>query len=138
VAQLYTLSNTIAGADKADGGARREAIEALVLLSAPMMPHLAESCWQALGHTPDGQAGGKLVAETPWPTYDRTLIVSDSVTIALQVNGKRRGEISVAKDADNQTVQAAALAQEGVLRALGGKTPKKVIVVPNRIVNIVA
>jgi leucyl-tRNA synthetase len=138
VAQLYTLSNAISSAEKAQGPSRREALEALVLLSAPMMPHLAESCWQALGHTPDGQAGGKLVAETPWPTYDRSLIVSDSVTIALQVNGKRRGEISVAKDADNQTVQAAALAQEGVLRALGGKTPKKVIVVPNRIVNIVA
>jgi leucyl-tRNA synthetase len=130
VAQLYTLSNAIAGADQADGAARREAIEALVLLSAPMMPHLAEQCWKELGHT-------KLVAETPWPKYDPALTASDSVTIAIQVNGKRRGEISMAKNADNKTVEAAALTQEGVVRALEGKTPKKVIVVPNRIVNIV-
>ena len=64
---------------------RREALEALVLLSAPMMPHLAETCWQALG-TQD------LVVETPWPKYDPALTASDSVTIAIQVNGKRRGE----------------------------------------------
>jgi leucyl-tRNA synthetase len=130
VAQLYTLSNAIAGADQADGAARREAIEALVLLSAPMMPHLAEQCWKELGHT-------KLVAETPWPKYDPALTASDSVTIAIQVNGKRRGEISMAKNADNKTVEAAALAEEGVVRALDGRTPKKVIVVPNRIVNVV-
>jgi len=131
VAQLYTLANAIGGADKVDGAARREAIEALVLLSAPMMPHLAEQCWKELGHT-------KLVAQTPWPKYDPALTASDSVTIAIQVNGKRRGEISMAKDADNKTVEAAALADEAVKRALEGKAPKKVIVVPNRIVNIVA
>jgi leucyl-tRNA synthetase len=131
VAQLYTLANVIGGADKANPAARREALEALVLLSAPMMPHLAESCWQALGHT-------KLVAETAWPKYDPGLTASDSVTIAIQVNGKRRGEITVAKNADNKDVEAAALAEEGVQRALEGKAPKKVIVVPNRIVNIVA
>jgi leucyl-tRNA synthetase len=131
VAQLYTLANGIGGAEKADPSVRREALEAIVLLSAPMMPHLAEACWQALGHT-------KLVAETPWPKYDPALTASDSVTIAIQVNGKRRGEISMAKNADNKDVEAAALAEEGVVRALEGKAPKKVIVVPNRIVNIVA
>jgi leucyl-tRNA synthetase len=131
VAQLYTLANVIGGAEKVDGGARREAIEALVLLSAPMMPHLAEQCWKELGH-------GKLVAETPWPKYDPALTASDSVTIAIQVNGKRRGEISMAKDAQTKDVEAAALAEDGVRRALDGKAPKKVIVVPNRIVNIVA
>ena len=131
VAQLYTLANAIGAAPKAHGCVRREALEAIVLLCAPMMPHLAESCWQALGHT-------KLVAETPWPKYDPALTASDTVTIAIQVNGKRRGEISMAKDADSKTVEAAALADEGVIRALEGKTPKKVIVVPNRIVNIVA
>jgi leucyl-tRNA synthetase len=130
VAQLYTLANVIGGADKAGPLARREALEALVLLSAPMMPHLAESCWQALGHT-------RLVAETAWPKYDPALTASDSVTIAIQVNGKRRGEITVAKNADNKDVEAAALAEDGVQRALDGKAPKKVIVVPNRIVNIV-
>ncbi|MEY4964518.1 MAG: leucine--tRNA ligase [Pseudomonadota bacterium] len=131
VAQLYTLANAIGAADKADASARREALEAIVLLAAPMMPHLAESCWQALGHA-------ELVAQTPWPKYDPALTASDSVTIAIQVNGKRRGEISMAKDADSKTVQAAALADKGVIRALEGKAPKKVIVVPNRIVNIVA
>jgi leucyl-tRNA synthetase len=131
VAQLYTLANVIGGAEKVDGGARREAIEALVLLSAPMMPHLAEQCWKELGHS-------KLVAETPWPKYDHALTASNSVTIAIQVNGKRRGEISMAKDADSKDVEAAALADEAVQRALEGKAPRKVIVVPNRIVNIVA
>ena len=130
VAQLYTLANAIGAADKAGPSARREALEVIVLLCAPMMPHLAESCWQALGHT-------NLVAETAWPKYDPALTASDNVTIAIQVNGKRRGEITMAKDADSKTVEAEALAQEGVARALEGKTPKKVIVVPNRIVNIV-
>jgi leucyl-tRNA synthetase len=130
VAQLYTLANAIGSCDKLDGAARREAIEALVLLCAPMMPHLAEQCWKEMGHD-------TLVAQTPWPKYDPALTASDSVTIAIQVNGKRRGEISMAKDADSKTVEAAALAEEGVVRALEGKTPKKVIVVPNRIVNIV-
>ena len=131
VAQLYTLANAIGGADKADGGARREAIETLVLLSAPMMPHLAEQSWKELGHS-------RLVAETVWPKYDPALTAFDSVTIAIQVNGKRRGEISMAKDADSKVVETAALAEDGVKRALDGKMPKKVIVVPNRIVNIVA
>jgi len=131
VAQLYTLANGIGSSDKANPAVRREALEALVLLSAPMMPHLAETCWQALGHA-------KLVAETAWPKYDPSLTASDSVTIAIQVNGKRRGEITMAKNADNKDVEAAALADEGVKRALEGKAPKKVIVVPNRIVNIVA
>jgi len=131
VAQLYTLANGIGSSDKANPAVRREALEALVLLSAPMMPHLAETCWQALGHA-------KLVAETAWPKYDPSLTASDSVTIAIQVNGKRRGEITMAKNADNKNVEAAALADEGVKRALEGKAPKKVIVVPNRIVNIVA
>jgi leucyl-tRNA synthetase len=131
VAQLYTLANAVTAGDKCDPAARREALEALVLLSAPMMPHLAESCWQALGHD-------RLVAQTPWPKFDPALVISDEVTMAVQVNGKRRGEFTLAKDADAKSAEAAALALEGVARALDGKPPKKVIVVPNRIVNIVA
>jgi leucyl-tRNA synthetase len=96
-----------------------------------MMPHLAEECWRALGHD-------RLVAETAWLKHDPALLKTDTVTIAIQVNGKRRGEIVVARDADNKAVEAAALAEEGVKRALDGVTPKKVIVVPGRIVNIVA
>ncbi len=131
VAQLYMLSNAIADAPKADGAVRREALEAMVLLSAPMMPHLAEECWRALGHQ-------TFVAETSWPTHDPALLKSDTVTIAVQVNGKRRGEVVVARDADNKTVEAAALAEEGVKRALDGAAPKKVIVVAGRMVKIVA
>ncbi len=131
VAQLYMLSNAIADGAAADPATRREAVEALVLLSAPMMPHLAEECWQALGHK-------TLAAETPWPKHDASLLKSDTVTLAVQVNGKRRGEVVVPVGADNKTVESAALAEEGVVRALAGAAPKKVIVVPNRIVNIVA
>ncbi|HEX4118103.1 MAG TPA: leucine--tRNA ligase [Rhizomicrobium sp.] len=131
VAQLYMLSNAIADAPKADAATRREALETMVLLAAPMMPHLAEECWRALGHD-------RLVAETPWPKHDSALLKTDTVTIAIQVNGKRRGEVTVARDADNKTVEAAALAEDGVKRALAGAAPKKVIVVPGRIVNIVA
>src|SRR6202000_1807998 len=87
----------------ADPATRREALETLVLLSAPMMPHLAEECWKALGHD-------RLVGETPWPKHDPALLVADTVTIAVQVNGKRRGEVIVAPGSDNQTVEAAALA----------------------------
>jgi leucyl-tRNA synthetase len=131
VAQLYMLANAVSDSSKANGAARREALETLVLLSAPMMPHLAESCWQALGHD-------KLVVETSWPKHDPALLTSDTLTIAVQVNGKRRGEVVVPRDADNKTVEAAALVLDGVVRALEGKPPKKVIVVPGRIVNIVA
>jgi leucyl-tRNA synthetase len=131
VAQLYTLANVIGGAGEADGAALREALETIVLLSAPMMPHLAEECWKALGHD-------TLVAESPWPKHEPALTVSDTVTMPIQVNGKRRGEIVIAKTADNAAVEAAALRDEGVIRALEGKAPKKVIVVPGRIVNIVA
>jgi leucyl-tRNA synthetase len=131
VAQLYMLSNAVADAPKADPATRREALETMVLLAAPMMPHLAEECWRALGHD-------KMVAETSWPNFDPALLQTDTVTIAVQVNGKRRGELVVARDADNKTVEQAALAEEGVKRALNGATPKKIIVVPGKIVNIVA
>jgi leucyl-tRNA synthetase len=131
VAQIYMLANAIADGGNGDPATRREAVETLVLLSAPMMPHLAEECWQALGHK-------TLAAEMPWPKHDPALLKTDTVTIAVQVNGKRRGEVVVAQGSDNHAVEKAALALEGVARALGGAAPKKVIVVPNRIVNIVA
>jgi leucyl-tRNA synthetase len=131
VAQLYMLSNAIADAPQADAATRREALETMVLLAAPMMPHLAEESWRVLGHD-------RLVAETPWPKHDPALLKTDTVIIAIQVNGKRRGEVTVARDADNKTVEQAALAEDGVKRALGGVAPKKIIVVPGRIVNIVA
>ena len=132
VAQIYTLAGAIGNSDaNIDGALRREALEALVLLSAPMMPHLAESCWALLGHE-------TLVVNTPWPKADMALTRSDSITIGVQVNGKLRGTLEVARGSDNRSVETAALALDGVMRALEGKTPKRVIVVPERIVNIVA
>jgi leucyl-tRNA synthetase len=102
-----------------------------VTLIGPMMPHLAETCWEALGHT-------SMVIDVDWPVADPALVHSDTVTIAVQVNGKRRGEIAIPRNADEKSVQQAALALEGVVRALDGKSPRRVIVVPERIVNIVA
>ena len=108
----------------------REAGDVLVSLFAPMMPHLAEECWTALGHT-------TLVAEAGWPIADKALAVNDSVTLPIQINGKRRAELVIDRNADNSTVEAAALALEAVQRALEGRAPKKVIVVPQRIINVV-
>lgn len=140
VAQLYEVTNTIGStlqkfADgKAGDGAEwalREAGLLLVQMISPMMPHLAEESWARLGNN-------TLLANTPWPAADPALIVDDQITIAVQVNGKRRGEITLSADADKAAAETAALALETVKKALDGKTPKKVIVVPKRIVNIVA
>ena len=130
VARIYELSNAIGAAHRAAGAARREALETLVLLSAPMMPHLAEECWRTLGHE-------LLVAETAWPKADLALIKRDTITIAVQVNGKRRGEIEITREAEEDRVKELALALDTVQRALNGKSPKRVIVVPGRIVNVV-
>jgi leucyl-tRNA synthetase len=130
VAQIYTLANALGSAGAADGAVRREALEAIVLLSGPMMPHLAETCWQELGHT-------VLVADTPWPKFDPALVQSDTITMAVQVNGKRRGEITIPRGASEEDVKKVALADPGVVRAMEGKPPKRIIVVPERIVNIV-
>ena len=130
VAQLYMLTNAIQEGIAANPAVRREALEAMVLLSAPMMPHLAESCWAALGHT-------ALVVETAWPKHDPALLESDTFTYPVQVNGKVRASFQIAKTADKAAVEAAALALEDVQRFLNGAAPKKIIVVPGRIVNIV-
>jgi leucyl-tRNA synthetase len=131
VARIYELANAIGAADaNVPGSVRREALETLVLLIGPMMPHLAETAWQALGHD-------TLVAQTPWPKADAALVQSDSVTIAVQINGKLRGTIDVPRDANEDTVREAAFALDSVARALDGKAPRRVIVVPGRIVNIV-
>jgi leucyl-tRNA synthetase len=129
VAQIYSLANAI-GADASEPPARREALETLVLLSAPMMPHLAETCWQALGHT-------SLAADAPWPKADPALTQANVVTYAVQVNGKLRATRQFSPGTDKITVESAVLAMDEVVRALDGKAPKRVIVVPERIVNIV-
>jgi len=130
VAGVYTLANDIGAAGAVDGAVRREALEALVLLIGPMMPHLAETCWGALGHS-------TLVAEARWPVADQNLVRRDIITIAVQVNGKRRGEIEIPRDADEESVKNTALGLDTVQRALAGNQPRRVIVVPGRIVNVV-
>ncbi len=129
VAKLYELTSAI---EKAPPSAsRRAAVAALVRLVAPMVPHLAEEAWATLGHT-------GLVADAAWPVVDPALLVEDSVTIAVQVNGKLRDTLTLPKGADRADVEAAALASENVVRILDGKPPRKVIVVPDRLVNLVA
>jgi len=107
-----------------------EAAVILVQLFAPMMPHLAEECWQVLG-----QSG--LVSQANWPKMERDLLVEDQVTLVVQVNGKKRGEVTVARNAPEEQIKTAVLGLDAVKAALGGKSVRKVIVVPMRIVNVV-
>jgi leucyl-tRNA synthetase len=112
------------------GWAVREAAVVLVQLFAPMMPHLAEECWLVLE-----QPG--LVSEANWPKIERDLLVEDVVTLVVQVNGKKRGEVTVPRNAQNPEIEAAVLALDAVKQSLGGKVVRKVIIVPMRIVNVV-
>ena len=139
IASIYELANFLSGevgaieqSEVADDirFAFAEAGDILVHLFAPMMPHLAEECWAALGHA-------NLIAESAWPAADRGLIVSAHITYVVQINGKKRAELTIERDADAKTVEAAALALDAVRRALDNKPPKKIIVVPRRIVNVV-
>jgi len=129
IAKLYAFTNTLAKS-QAGAVAQRQAITTLAQLMAPVTPHLAEEIWHLQGH-----AG--LVVEAPWPRPDPAFLVEDTVTLPVQVNGKRRGEIEVAKDLPREEVEKAAMAVEAVQRALSSGPPKKVIVVPGRIVNVV-
>ncbi|MDR6128533.1 leucyl-tRNA synthetase [Sphingomonas sp. SORGH_AS802] len=129
VALLYTLAGAIEKA--APSADRRDAIATMVRLSAPMVPHLAEEAWATSGQ--DG-----LIADAAWPVVDPAMLVDDEVTIAVQVNGKLRDTLVFAKGAAREDVEAAALASDKIVRILEGKAPRKVIVVPDRLVNIVA
>lgn len=133
VARLYEFANAISGAKEADGMAEvlREATETLILLVGPAMPHLAEEMWAKLGHD-------TLVANTPWPQAIEALTVDATVKMAVQVNGKVRDTIEVAKDMDKQAIETMALDLPNVKKFTDGNTVRKVIVVPGRIVNIVA
>ncbi len=129
VAKLYELTGAI---EKAGPSASRSAaIATLMRLVAPMAPHLAEEAWAAAG-----QSG--LIADAPWPEVDPALLIEDEVTIALQVNGKLRDTIKVAKGTPKDVIEALALANPNVQRILDGVTPKKIVVVPDRLVNLVA
>jgi leucyl-tRNA synthetase len=132
VARLYEFANAIEAAKDAPGDARREALEMLATLSAPMMPHLAEEVWSLL--RPKDTV---LVAELPWPEADPALLVAESITLAVQVLGKLRSTIEVPVGASEEAIFAAAETEENVKRALGGKPIKKRIFVPGRVVNFV-
>lgn len=139
VARLYELVNALSsalqeGALREDASLReaaRESLSILVRLVAPMMPHLAEECWRALGQ-------GGLCAAAPWPKADPSLLVQDEITLPVQINGKKRGDITVSAKAGKDEVEAAVLALPFVAEALGGAAPKRLVVVPGRIVNVVA
>ncbi len=129
VAKLYEFSNTLQRSG-AGAQAKREAVRAMAQLMSPMVPHLAEEVWAMLG-------GEGLVTVAPWPKADPAMLVEDTVTLPIQVNGKRRSEITVPKDMATEEVEKLVLEDEAVARALAGAPPKKLIVVPGRIVNVV-
>jgi leucyl-tRNA synthetase len=139
VAHIYELANVLSSALQTArphpspdlGYALREAAELLARIAAPMVPHLAEECWALLGYN-------TLLAEEPWPVPEKALLLEDTVTIAVQVNGKRRDELTIARDAASEDIEAAALKLDNVVRAIGGRKIKKVVIVPQRIVNVVA
>ena len=134
IASMMELYNELSrfDDDSAAGRAvRREAFETLLGLLAPFVPHVADASWRALGHE-------AALVDAPWPALDEAALARDSLTLAVQVNGKRRDEIEVAADASKDDCEAAARASEGVARHLEGLTVRKVIVVPGRLVNIVA
>jgi leucyl-tRNA synthetase len=130
VARIRELTNALEKPAGVGALAYRQALEAAVLLVQPMMPHLAEEMWEVFGH--DGFA-----ADQPWPVADPAHLVQDTVTMAVQVNGKLRGTIDVAKDCDRAVAEEQALMIEAVVAAMAGKPARKVIVVPNKVVNIV-
>jgi leucyl-tRNA synthetase len=129
IATLYGFTNTLAKAN-ASTPVMKEAIRTLAKLMSPMTPHIAESIWSY-------QGGEGLCAQAPWPKADPALLVDDTVTLPIQINGKRRAEISVPKDMHPAEVEKIALADEDVIRFLAGQPVKKIIVVPGRIINVV-
>jgi leucyl-tRNA synthetase len=137
VAHIYEFANSLGSAIANPAKtpdfawAMREAASIMVRLFHPMMPHLAEECWAMLGHS-------TLVADEPWPGVEAGLLVENTITLPVQINGKRRAEVTVPRDATPAQIEAAVLALDAVQKALDGKRPKKVIVVPQRIVNVVA
>ena len=130
IAKLYAFTATLQKS-KAGHAAQREAVMVLAQLMSPMTPHLSEDIWAT-------QKGEGLIVNAPWPRADEAMLVDDTVTLPIQINGKRRAEISVPADMSKEEVEKIALAHEAVIRTLDGATPKKVIVVPGRIVNVVA
>ena len=134
VAQIYSLMNSVDDAMKTNAVASktlRQTMEMTLQMIAPMMPHLAEECWSVLGKT-------GMVSEAAWPEADQGLLEDETITLPVQINGKKRGDLTVSKEASKEDVERAVLEQPFVQNALSGTSPKRVIVVPGRIVNVVA
>ncbi|MNN28914.1 Leucine--tRNA ligase [compost metagenome] len=134
IAQVMTLMNVLEKAPQGEAQDRallQEGLEAVALLLAPITPHISHALWQQLGHA-------EAIIDATWPQVDEAALVQDSLTLVVQVNGKLRGEIQVAASASREDVEAAARANENVLRFTEGTTIRKVIVVPGKLVNIVA
>jgi leucyl-tRNA synthetase len=129
IARLYAFTNTLAKS-QAGKGAKTTAARTLAQLMSPMTPHLAEDIWAML-------EGEGLVTTAPWPVADPAMLIDDTVVLPIQINGKRRGEITVPADMPKSEVEKLALAHNAVVKALEGAQPKKIIVVPGRIVNVV-
>jgi leucyl-tRNA synthetase len=129
IARLYAFTNTLA---KSTAGteARRTAARTLAQLMAPMTPHLSEEIWSLLG-------GDGLIAAADWPVADESMLIDDTVVLPIQINGKRRAEISVAREIDKAELEKIVLAHDAVVKALEGAAPKKLVIVPGRIVNVV-
>ena len=139
VARIYEFVNALAAplgkvaagqADAAYRSAVREAVQILIALVAPITPHLAEECSATLGNN-------NMIATSPWPVYDEVLVIENEIIYPVQINGKKRAELTIARDADQNAVQQAVLSLDAVKSALNDQAPKKIIVVPQRIVNIV-
>ena len=131
IAQFYAFLNTLKTLESVQGSERIAALKALTVLVNPVTPHLAESCWERLG-------GGGMVVDAPWPSFDPALAADETLMLPIQVNGKRRGEIQAPPGSSEDEVREIALADAAVMRHLAGLTVRKVIVVKDRIVNIVA
>ncbi|MFN4058111.1 MAG: leucine--tRNA ligase [Roseinatronobacter sp.] len=129
IAELYAFTNTLSRST-ASASAQKTAMRTLAQLMAPMVPHLAEDIWAR-------QGGAGLVAQAAWPKVDPAMLARDTIILPIQINGKRRAEITVPAEASKEQVEKLALSEDAVIKALAGATPKKLIVVPGRIVNVV-
>ncbi|MTI18463.1 leucine--tRNA ligase [Rhodobacteraceae bacterium RKSG542] len=136
VARLYEFTNAVSKALQADLSkadvvfALREAADSMMSMMEPITPHLAEECWSILGNE-------TLISQTAWPQIEEDLLVENTIVLPIQINGKKKGELTIARDASKEDIEAAILQHEVVVKALDGNAPRKVIVVPQRIVNVV-
>ncbi len=134
IAAVMELMNALAKQDGTTDNARavrQEALESIVLMLSPIVPHVCEALWAEL-------RPGTLLLDQAWPAVDATALVQNEIELMLQINGKLRGKLTVAVDADKATIEATALANPDAQKHLAGQAPKKIVVVPGRLVNIVA